>query len=459
MKRLIAEKAWYEEFDSKRVIVREGHVPMGFYFILSGSALVSGMDEDKQLAQTILVLKRGDSFGELAMVNRARRQASVISKEPVELLVLSNYDFREIFMAGGMKDPNEQFLRKIPCFKGWPIERLGDTEGSKNVMFSYFKRGTVLVKDSLKNDWVFIIKSMVGIECQLHYFHIKHQIKIYTQIGMKDDLEIETKTGISHEEKIRVAYDDKNIQLHQQQHHKQQQRVDLKPLTEGKQDDERFVEQSNRVEEGNDRVLQISQGSSRKSHDSKIRIEASGRLSNIGNLLQKRPYLSSNSSHPSAIEIHGSDSRNGDHLQPIDIKKGTPELSHLSNPSPIKRVITPPDIPIFVNIQNLNRGDVFGISDLFFEDQPRLILVSRGVECIMVHKKFYKQHASHGFLTKLREMMFPYPSEEDLQYNLEQRFCWNELKKDEVYDVISGVHVRKNLKEQSRFPLPKVQTY
>jgi len=39
MQKMIAQRAWYEWYGAKRVIVREGHVAYSFFYILSGSGL------------------------------------------------------------------------------------------------------------------------------------------------------------------------------------------------------------------------------------------------------------------------------------------------------------------------------------------------------------------------------------------------------------------------------------
>ena len=52
--------------------------------------IVSRMDSEHSVSRTVCFLNRGDSFGELGLISNAPRQASVISKEPVELLVFSD---------------------------------------------------------------------------------------------------------------------------------------------------------------------------------------------------------------------------------------------------------------------------------------------------------------------------------------------------------------------------------
>ena len=48
------------------------------------------MDSEHSVSRTVCFLNRGESFGELGLISNAPRQASVISKEPVELLVFSD---------------------------------------------------------------------------------------------------------------------------------------------------------------------------------------------------------------------------------------------------------------------------------------------------------------------------------------------------------------------------------
>ena len=48
------------------------------------------MDEEYGVSRTVCFLNRGENFGELGLINNAPRQATVISKETVELLVIND---------------------------------------------------------------------------------------------------------------------------------------------------------------------------------------------------------------------------------------------------------------------------------------------------------------------------------------------------------------------------------
>ncbi|KAJ7340503.1 hypothetical protein OS493_003255 [Desmophyllum pertusum] len=158
----LVKVGWYETHQTKRAILRQGHIPQAFYFVLSGSAVVTVMAENESFARTVHFLRRGDSFGELAILHDTRRQSTVISREPIELLVISKEDFVDIFMlAGGIKninDPDQQkFMNNIDFLRGWPVELMASNP--KKCLFHFFRSGSVLVRDSNHSDWIYIIKS------------------------------------------------------------------------------------------------------------------------------------------------------------------------------------------------------------------------------------------------------------------------------------------------------------
>ena len=59
-------------------------------FIIFVVVIVTKQEEGTEVSKTDCFLERGDSFGELGLINNAPRRATVISKEEVELLVFSD---------------------------------------------------------------------------------------------------------------------------------------------------------------------------------------------------------------------------------------------------------------------------------------------------------------------------------------------------------------------------------
>lgn len=68
-------------------IVKEGEIGHEFYLIASGSATV------KRNGRKVTTLGPGSYFGEMALLDRGPRTATVISDEPSELIVLGQREF------------------------------------------------------------------------------------------------------------------------------------------------------------------------------------------------------------------------------------------------------------------------------------------------------------------------------------------------------------------------------
>lgn len=69
------------KIDSGAVIVHEGDPAQSMYFIMSGSVLV-------QLPEKAVVLEEGTFFGEIALLRKSKRSATVVTREPTALLEL-----------------------------------------------------------------------------------------------------------------------------------------------------------------------------------------------------------------------------------------------------------------------------------------------------------------------------------------------------------------------------------
>ncbi|PAA86090.1 hypothetical protein BOX15_Mlig018331g3 [Macrostomum lignano] len=163
MKQSLVKVGWYEKFNANQVIIRQGHNALNFYFIISGTTAVSvalKKPTGEPFNKTVAFLRKGESFGELALLYGGKRSATVYCKDEVELLAVSREDFIDIFMNLESEDEPEHisFLREIPTLNGWPIDQL-PYDNPKVCMFAYFRKGIVLCRDSNSADSVLIVKS------------------------------------------------------------------------------------------------------------------------------------------------------------------------------------------------------------------------------------------------------------------------------------------------------------
>ncbi|CAH3175808.1 unnamed protein product, partial [Porites evermanni] len=103
VKRELARVLYYDMFEKGRVVIKQGHAGISFYFIVSGSVMVERMEEDRhtgeQHKQVVGEMSEGDAFGELALLHNIRRTATIICKQDSEFLRVDKPDFDELFFS------------------------------------------------------------------------------------------------------------------------------------------------------------------------------------------------------------------------------------------------------------------------------------------------------------------------------------------------------------------------
>ncbi|CAK8697437.1 unnamed protein product [Clavelina lepadiformis] len=161
----LVKEAWLDEFEPKRVIIRQGHKAETFYFIVSGTALVTKNRinaNGEGYVETVSILKRGKSFGELAIMRHEQRTNNVVSQTHLALLTVGRKEFVDIFMhrMDGGEPEFITFLRKLPEFNGFPLYKVPHNK-PEVCAFTYFRVGVVICADSLKSDAIIIVKSGV----------------------------------------------------------------------------------------------------------------------------------------------------------------------------------------------------------------------------------------------------------------------------------------------------------
>jgi CRP-like cAMP-binding protein len=98
---LVARRAEDVKVEPGRVLVSEGSTGSEFFVIVDGNATVS------RRGRKIATLGPGDAFGELALLDKAPRNATVTAQTPMEVVVLGQREF------GGLIDEVPGFARKL----------------------------------------------------------------------------------------------------------------------------------------------------------------------------------------------------------------------------------------------------------------------------------------------------------------------------------------------------------
>src|SRR5262249_27026587 len=133
VKRLVADACEIVTYDFGNVIVSEGDDADAFYVLVSGTARVvkqaGGGDE-----VSLNLLRRGDSFGEIGLVDESTRVATVRASGPVQALRLDRGVFRALtrrhpevraqFERLARSRSAQNLLRLHSMFRALPVEDL-----------------------------------------------------------------------------------------------------------------------------------------------------------------------------------------------------------------------------------------------------------------------------------------------------------------------------------------------
>ncbi|HEY7136199.1 MAG TPA: cyclic nucleotide-binding domain-containing protein [Acidimicrobiia bacterium] len=98
---LVARRAEDVKVAAGKVLVNEGAPGSEFFVIVDGTARVT------RKGRKVATLGPGAAFGELALLDRAPRNATVVAETPMELVVLGQREF------AGILDEVPGFARKL----------------------------------------------------------------------------------------------------------------------------------------------------------------------------------------------------------------------------------------------------------------------------------------------------------------------------------------------------------
>ncbi|XP_061175978.1 uncharacterized protein LOC133184925 [Saccostrea echinata] len=480
MQKMIVEVGQYERFEAKRIVVRQGHPGSSYYFMLSGAAVVMVMEDPNSYARPIKHLEKGMDFGEIALTLNIRRQGTIITKEPCELMSIGRRDYQRIFMAGGVRsiqDPDqEKFLRHLPFLHNWPIHLLPDA-GDKT-HFLFFKRGATIVKETNLSQWIVIVKSgSISILKRLKRvvpfeWKQKKEIKFVTEKEKRDNYakRLVLRRHILSELKIPLKGNSVDDEDNQFEDFPGKYKIFIHP-GEGPN-----VESSETTTPLVDGLPDIKENNSKKSSFQNIQRRLLPKLSETSREENEEDNpLFSNMNKSERHPVFGiqREETSFDILAPLPSKKKLQERQSNRRESILEKeremmgfeektrtvqddldnVVKDPDEltladlnPEFVRVQTLIKGQVFGLSDLILEQKTNFSIVSNGADVILIDQQFYLKHAPEKLLSKMRQELCPYPTDEDLQTRLQQSVDWDAYRTDTMSNTLKYLETRRQLR-------------
>ncbi|XP_078731005.1 uncharacterized protein LOC144946121 [Lampetra fluviatilis] len=391
--RRVARAAWLARYPSKRVLVQQGQMPQIFYICLSGSAIVTVRDSETGVVRPVWFLSQGDKFGEKEIVGGLNWQCTVIIEESAEFLCLFKEDFEKIFLSGSSRtvsDPDQHaFLSSLGFLKGWPIHLLQEKPG--RCLVSHHRRGSVITKDSSKEDWIYIIRSgscSVLKECRLG--------------GDEGGMELVTDSS----RRARGAEEGCKRQILLSSKHCRRLRSDASdaPINSQSQNREHSGRESFQGDASSGERL-CGYGATCESP--------------IG-LHPKRGSVAAKAvDGRGAIRKMPSPMQCAYLLPAIASKDRLPTLDKVRKAHEGKHTRT-----VFIRVDTLDEGREFGLVDALLGTQSGFALVSDGAECLLVPRQLFLRHAPPALLERLKREVSPYPSQEQLSSALQTELRW-----------------------------------
>ncbi|XP_059172479.1 cyclic nucleotide-binding domain-containing protein 2-like [Physella acuta] len=381
MQEKLAKVAWLDIVTPNRTIIRQGHFAENFYFIVTGQALVTIHRPGDTSAQTAAMMRKGTSFGELALLHHSRRTATVTSHDTVTLLSVGREDFFDIFMSRqgiGETPEHIRFISQLEFMKDWPLERL--LERPDQCLLHFFKRNMVILKDSTASDWLYVVKSG---SCQV----LKQLKGVTARVGRPRE---PTFRSISRLDRTETT-------SHQ--------------ASRNDNSSSKKLRTSNSIKKHN----QSSAPGENSHSDSRVRTCARSLKCQQG---------SRSSNTPRVPQDENKTGRRTTQPDPSKTHQPTTSISQTRHYNQ----------PVFVQIELLKPMDVFGLDRVNFNsnldtDSTSVSLVSLGAECIMLSKGFFMKHANDKVKKRFSEIVQPYPNEATLQESLQHKVNWELYKR------------------------------
>ncbi|KAJ3245782.1 hypothetical protein HDU78_008664 [Chytriomyces hyalinus] len=137
VRRALSNIIGLSHFEAGRTIIKQGHAGENFYIVASGTVDVL-VNESNGKGQSQSTLGPGDSFGEMALLNNAKRNATIQTKMDVDLLWVNRDDFLTVLKDEAIWDIEEKrtCLESIPYFRAFnsaSIKQLASTAKFRDI--------------------------------------------------------------------------------------------------------------------------------------------------------------------------------------------------------------------------------------------------------------------------------------------------------------------------------------
>jgi CRP-like cAMP-binding protein/Zn-dependent protease len=159
----LAGRVLLRGFRPGQAVLRQGDRPTSFYVVRNGRVAVEEEDPESGDTQVLRTLERGDSFGEMGLLESAPRKATVRAIDDVELFEIGEATFDRL-LSDSIRAPEfgptmqaMAELRELPPFAGLGTASLAELLGHGH--WTSLPPGTPLVREGEPSDLFYVIGS------------------------------------------------------------------------------------------------------------------------------------------------------------------------------------------------------------------------------------------------------------------------------------------------------------
>lgn len=452
---LICKVIRYARYGRRRVVVRKGHPGFSFYFIFSGTVGVT-LEEDEMNAfvkKEVNLLKKGASFGEIALLKDTRRKATVVCLQDTELLVVDADDFFDNNLHLHIKrdfDYRLDFLSQLKLFSSWSTETL--EEISDMGRLEEYCNESLIVKDARDSDWLFIVTK--GRADVLKLVDLA-QLYMSKQAEEDEVIQISRKARVLSGRSVNMWSDDVSSRFMQptQQQQQQLQRQNPFPWMCVGDGDGQQNQQKKNIKMKTDRPARPKTTGQIAS-----RTRTPGDDETLGDKSQRRVRSKSATVRLNVPEKHtdgeaeddedDEQQRDGTMLNPQadsqNHKRSFSEGISCTLPNHITlglETIRAPGVEagVYIQVDALRPGDLFGIQGIKGK-MPHLSVVSHGCELIRISMSKFREFADDDTLAKVEKLLPTYATDLQLWRSFRKQNKWNNFKTGVISNVMRHAH-------------------
>ena len=103
----------------------------------------------------------------------------------------------------------------------------------------------------------------------------------------------------------------------------------------------------------------------------------------------------------------------------------------------------------YIEVQVLESGCQFGLTEILFESQPNMALVSNGCDCLLLPKDLFIQNATTTYIRYLRREIVPYPKIDEITRSYNEFSSWKKYSSKLITEAHENTKRFKKNKELS----------